>query len=205
MDTTWRDDDTVTSFPDDLLDLIIYIAQSIVVDKRDGCWTVPGTYYPSVTVAGLTVKLHRLVYTLCVGPIPPGHEVDHECHNRASWCKGGTECVHRRCVRPSHLVARTHQDNMRASFRDRPPRVFKALRPGAWTATADLAVDLGYVEPDADDIAMHTAAIRLGKLITATDPNIRATDARRDRRGRRRRGFYVADLPAAFRPEEAAG
>lgn len=94
---------------------------------------------------------------------------------------------------------------MRASFRDRPPRVFKALRPGAWTATADLAVDLGYVEPDADDIAMHTAAIRLGKLITATDPNIRATDARRDRRGRRRRGFYVADLPAAFRPEEAAG
>lgn len=52
---------------------------------------------------------HAMSYRLFVGPIPPKHQVDHQCHT--SQCKLGNECPHRACVRPSHLQAITYSEN----------------------------------------------------------------------------------------------
>ncbi len=46
--------------------------------------------------------------------VPPGMQIDHECHNRAvarGECGGGPTCSHRLCVNPSHLVPRTPLEN----------------------------------------------------------------------------------------------
>jgi hypothetical protein len=199
VDTTRPNDLLDELFADLIDDIFARIADSIVVEP-DGCWTVPGTSYPSIRIGAFTIKLHRFMYALCVGPIPQGFEVDHECHNRAGWCNDADACVHRRCIRPDHLAARTHQDNMRAAWRGRrrPPK--RPLRRGAWIATADLAVDLGLVAVDADDATIQNAAILLGRAIVGAAPDVRPTEARPARDGRRRRGFYVDDLPAGMVP-----
>jgi len=61
--------------------------------------------------------VHRIVYEKWFGSIPEGLVVDHECHNQAAHdgtCLGGW-CEHRRCVNPSHLVAKLQADNIRSS------------------------------------------------------------------------------------------
>lgn len=57
------------------------------------------------------VKAHRAAYEVWVGPIPAGLEIDHTCHNVDPYCRGGTGCVHRRCVNPDHLEAVSHRVN----------------------------------------------------------------------------------------------
>ena len=53
-------------------------------------------------------RAHRVAYELAVGPIPPGMSICHRCDVR-------------RCVRPDHLFAGTHTDNMRDTVaKDRP-------------------------------------------------------------------------------------
>lgn len=56
--------------------------------------------YGNVRYDGRSTSAHRLVYTLLVGPIPAGLELDHTCGNR-------------RCVRPDHLEPVTHAENVR--------------------------------------------------------------------------------------------
>lgn len=56
--------------------------------------------YGNVRVALRYWRAHRLVYTLLVGPIPEGLELDHLCRVR-------------RCVRPSHLEPVTSAENKR--------------------------------------------------------------------------------------------
>ncbi|TBO59025.1 HNH endonuclease [Streptomyces kasugaensis] len=51
---------------------------------------------------GRTVRAHRYAYEQAHGPIPAGLDVDHRCRRRA-------------CVRPSHLRAITHRENILAS------------------------------------------------------------------------------------------
>lgn len=46
------------------------------------------------------ILAHRLAYTVWVGPIPAGMEIDHLCNNRA-------------CFRPDHLEVVTRQENVR--------------------------------------------------------------------------------------------
>lgn len=79
----------------------------------DACWLWPwarhvDTGYGLVWVgqgrAGRTLMYaHRYVYTLLVGPIPAGYEIDHLCFVRA-------------CVNPAHLEAVTPLENKRRSL-----------------------------------------------------------------------------------------
>lgn len=59
-----------------------------------------------------TVLAHRLAYELERGPIPEGMTLDHMCHNTDEECPGGGLCLHRRCVRPSHLEVVTLVENI---------------------------------------------------------------------------------------------
>lgn len=84
-----------------------------------GCviWTrgTGGGGYAWVRLDGRTQPAHRVVYKLLVGPIAPGLQVDHTCHNQDVSCTGGTTCLHRRCVNPHHLEAVTNGENSRRS------------------------------------------------------------------------------------------
>jgi hypothetical protein len=72
---------------------------------RDGeclIWTGAkgGTGYGMVNRDGRAWHVHRILYELQHGPLPPKWVVDHICRNRA-------------CVELTHLRACTHKDNMR--------------------------------------------------------------------------------------------
>lgn len=49
---------------------------------------------------GVTTKAHRLSYIWAIGPIDKNKEMDHLCRNRA-------------CIRPDHLEAVSHRENVR--------------------------------------------------------------------------------------------
>lgn len=57
--------------------------------------------YGNVSMGGKYCKAHRLAYEHAYGPIPVGKEIDHLCRVRA-------------CVRPDHLRAVTHRENVLA-------------------------------------------------------------------------------------------
>jgi hypothetical protein len=114
------------------------IASRITVEPN-GCWTVGNGEYPTITVAGHKVKLHRLMYWMCRGPIRPGFDVEHACHTRDDTCPGAPHhsrfstarvCVHRRCIRPDHLHACTHAENLRRGREQR-------ARHRAWLRTGE--------------------------------------------------------------------
>ena len=73
------------------------------VDKSGDCWVwlhsrdISG--YGRFPVHQRWTAAHRIAYLHEVGPIPAGLELDHLCRNR-------------QCVRPSHLEAVTHRENM---------------------------------------------------------------------------------------------
>ena len=84
-----------------------------------GCviWTggTGGGGYAWISADGRRQPAHRVVYKLAVGPIAPGLQVDHTCHNEDASCSGGRTCLHRRCVNPHHLEAVTNGENARRS------------------------------------------------------------------------------------------
>jgi hypothetical protein len=69
----------------------------------DGCWSWTAWRdkhgYGRVSVGSVRKLAHRVVYELCVGPIPGGLELDHLCRNRA-------------CINPDHLEPVTHHENL---------------------------------------------------------------------------------------------
>jgi hypothetical protein len=73
------------------------------VEKTATCWlwtaTIDRLGYGKIWFNGRMVKAHRAAYELAYGPIPPGMEVDHTCHNR-------------HCVNPGHLRLATRKQNM---------------------------------------------------------------------------------------------
>ncbi len=84
----------------------------------DACWPwldKPDPYsggYGRLHVKGTPRLAHAFSWELARGrSVPAGHEVDHECHNRAiadGTCTRGV-CRHRLCCNPTHLVAKLPQ------------------------------------------------------------------------------------------------
>lgn len=88
------------------------IAEKFVV-AGSGCWEwtarLNACGYGTVKWNGKSWLAHRAAYTLAVGTIPDGMELDHLCRNRA-------------CINPDHLEPVTHKQNMeRADFSQRVP------------------------------------------------------------------------------------
>lgn len=88
----------------------------------DGCWewtaTRVGGGYGQFRNAGVKWYAHIFMWQLFNGPVPEGMTIDHVCHNEAAErgeCAGGPDCLHRRCVRPDHLVPKSQRDNSLAS------------------------------------------------------------------------------------------
>ena len=73
-----------------------------------GCWEWTGSLdtkgYGHWYLSGKTLAAHRWAYEHWIGPIPTALEVDHLCRNS-------------RCVRPDHLEAVTHKENMRRGIK----------------------------------------------------------------------------------------
>lgn len=90
------------------------IAEKIQV-LPSGCWrwtdTLDRDGYGRLRVGRRTIRAHRVVYGLLVAPVPDDQELDHECHNADRGCPGGRACLHRACVRPTHLEPRTGRQN----------------------------------------------------------------------------------------------
>lgn len=80
------------------------------VNQTEGCWLWTGTKlasgYGVIVVHKRRYLVHRVSYTWFVGPISSGLELDHLCRNPA-------------CVRPDHLEAVTHTENVRRGLRGR--------------------------------------------------------------------------------------
>jgi hypothetical protein len=73
------------------------------VDKTETCWlwtaTLNGSGYGQITIGRKNWMAHRVAYSLVIGPIPEGLEVDHLCRVRS-------------CVNPEHLEPVDHRTNM---------------------------------------------------------------------------------------------
>jgi hypothetical protein len=77
---------------------------SRVSETESGCWEFGGYRLPAgygrLGWNGRLWLTHRVTYTLLVGPIPEGLEIDHLCRNKP-------------CCNPSHLEAVTRSENIR--------------------------------------------------------------------------------------------
>jgi len=75
-----------------------------VVQNDSDCWLFTGSKTPQgygrLNVGGVPVPTHRVAYEHFVGPIPPGHQIDHLCRVPS-------------CCNPDHLEAVTPAENVR--------------------------------------------------------------------------------------------
>lgn len=85
--------------------------------RPNGChiWTgkLSENGYGYFWFEGKSRLVHRFAYEQFIGPIPDGHDVDHQCHNLDPNCPGGV-CGHRACVNylDGHLEAVTELTNV---------------------------------------------------------------------------------------------
>lgn len=80
----------------------------VIKHPDDGCWEWTGALsrgYGHFGQHGWQGGAYVWAWKQVNGPVPKGLHLDHLCHNRDVTCLGGLACLHRRCVRPSHLEA----------------------------------------------------------------------------------------------------
>lgn len=83
------------------------------------CWRVEGwntgNGFANIEIGGKTFKVHRVIYTLLVGPIPKNHLLDHRKDAGCRW---------RDCCNPGHLEPVLTNENTRRGdavlFKTRP-------------------------------------------------------------------------------------
>ena len=99
------------------------------VDRRsaDECWPWLGQIndagYGLVTWSYRIVRAHRKAFELTYGSVSEELVLDHICHGRD--CLLATECPHRRCCNPAHLVETTRAEN---AMRGGSPFAVNALK-----------------------------------------------------------------------------
>lgn len=79
------------------------LLNSVEPEPNSGCWLYIKTGklgYGTFWLNGSARQAHRAAWTLLVGPIPDGMQVNHKCHVRC-------------CVNPNHLYLGTQTDNMK--------------------------------------------------------------------------------------------
>jgi hypothetical protein len=94
-----------------LTDLPQRLAARIIIDPVTGCWLWQGPDaghgYCQVHWEGKRRVVHRVIYELLVGPIPPRLVLDHVT---ARGCRS------RACCWPPHLEPITQQENVRRAY-----------------------------------------------------------------------------------------
>lgn len=75
--------------------------------------------YGKLRVGGRYVRAHKWSYERFVGRVPDGLVLDHLCHGRDKSCPGGSDCLHRRCVNPTHLEPVTQKVNSQRGYTGR--------------------------------------------------------------------------------------
>lgn len=84
----------------------VKIAERLTFDLKTGCWRCggwnSGNGYANVEILGRTIKVHRLMFELAGGEIPPGHVADHDKDKGCRW---------RDCIRPHHMTPLTVAEN----------------------------------------------------------------------------------------------
>ena len=73
----------------------------VIPEPNSGCWLWPtrSARYGRIRIGGRYMSSHRAAYTVLVGPVPAGLELDHLCRMTA-------------CCNPAHLEPVTHQVNV---------------------------------------------------------------------------------------------
>lgn len=87
--------------------LPVRIVERITIHPHDGCWRVKGwgtgKGHANMKIRGKTRKVHRVVFTLLVGPIPEDKPIlDH---------KRDADCAYKDCCNPFHLEPVTNEVN----------------------------------------------------------------------------------------------
>jgi hypothetical protein len=107
-----------------------YVVRHDPATDPDGCdlWTARSDrngYGCFETSRGTQFIAHRYAWSQAYGPIAPGLDGGHRCHDRAAAlgeCAGGPTCLHRRCVRLDHLLLQTRRENLLSSPLTLPAR-----------------------------------------------------------------------------------
>jgi hypothetical protein len=118
------------------------IQRKIVVDPLSGCWVWQGRLdksgYGQLKWNRKVVRLHRVAWALLVGPVPPGHQVNHV---------RGRGCRSKACCWPEHLeaVQSGYGQGLPADICDHasPEAVYTSAQP-ALAPTIEVHVHLHY-------------------------------------------------------------
>ena len=116
----WRKHGDVTAYhpgarPKTLEELLVGFG-SLTMRAENGCLLWIGNIdlrgYGTFVWKGKRHRAHRFLYEAQRGPVAPGLELDHLCHNQDDACFQ-KDCLHRRCVEIGHLEPVPHVVNCR--------------------------------------------------------------------------------------------